>query len=205
MLTFRADGAVVGSETVDYGGSFDAGAAPAIPAKDGCTASWPAFVTENIRFDQVIDAVYTPLSTVVSGTEQRADGRPILLAEGSFGTGDLTMTASDEAPLVPGQHTESWQFTLPETAGSSWQLHYLPQQKNTAVYLKNADGSWRRADTTADGSYLVFTVQPGEDTLAAVVQPRIPLPLAIGGIGAAVVLLAAAALLRRRRKAHTKA
>ena len=80
-----------------------------------------------------------------------------------------------------------------------------PQQKNTAVYLKNADGSWRRADTTADGSYLVFTVQPGEDTLAAVMQPRIPLPLAIGGIGAAVVLLAAAALLRRRRKAHTKA
>lgn len=205
VLTFRADGAVVDSVTVDYGGSFDAGAAPAIPAKDGCTASWPAFVTENIRFDQVIDAVYTPLSTVVSGTEQRADGRPILLAEGSFGTGDLTMTASDAAPLVPGQHTESWQFTLPETAGSSWQLHYLPQQKNTAVYLKNADGSWRRADTTADGSYLVFTVQPGEDTLAAVVQPRIPLPLAIGGIGAAVVLLAAAALLRRRRKAHTKA
>ena len=59
--------------------------------------------------------------------------------------------------------------------------------------------------TYPDGSYLVFTVQPGEDTLAAVVQPRIPLPLAIGGIGAAVVLLAAAALLRRRRKAHTKA
>lgn len=204
VLTFRADGAVVGTVTVDYGGSFDAGAAPAIPAKDGCTAAWPAFTTENIRFDQVIDAVYTPLSTVVSGTELREDGRPILLAEGSFGTGDLTMTASDAAPLAAGQHTESWQFTLPETAGSSWQMHYLPRKKNTAVYLKNTDGSWRRADTTADGSYLVFTVLPGEDTLAAVVQPRIPLPLAMGGVGAAVVLLAAVCLLRRR-KAHTKA
>ena len=203
VLTFRADGAVVGTVTVDYGGSFDPQTAPAIPPKDGCTAAWPAFTTENIRFDQVIDAVYTPLSTVVSGTELREDGRPILLAEGSFGNGDLTMTASDAAPLVPGQHTESWQFTLPETAGSSWQMHYLPQKKNTTVYLKSADGSWRRADTTADGSYLVFTVQPGEDTLAAVVQPRIPLPLTVGGIGAAVVLLAAAILIHRRRKARS--
>lgn len=203
VLTFRADGAVVGTVTVDYGGSFDAGAAPAVPSKAGCTGSWPAFTTENIRFDQVIDAVYTPLSTVVSGTEQREDGRPILLAEGSFGTGELTMTASDAAPLVPGQHTESWQFTLPETADSSWQMHYLPQKKNTTVYLKNADGSWRRADTTADGSYLVFTVQPGEGPLAAVVQPRIPLPLALGCVGAAVVLLAAAILIHRRRKARS--
>lgn len=205
VLTFRADGAVVGTEAVDYGGSFDAGAAPAIPAKDGCTAAWPAFATEDIRFDQVIDAVYTPLSTVVAGTELRDDGRPILLAEGSFGTGDLTMAASTDAPLAAGQHTESWQFTLPENDGSAWQMHYLPQKKNTAVYLKNADGSWRRADTVEDGSYLVFTVQPGEDTLAAVVQPRVPLPLAVGGVGAAVVLLAAVGLLRRRRKAHTPA
>ncbi len=205
VLTFRADGAVVGTEAVDYGGSFDAGAAPAIPAKDGCTAAWPAFTTEDIRFDQVIDAVYTPLSTVVAGTELRDDGRPILLAEGSFVTGDLTMTASTDAPLAAGQHTESWQFTLSENDGSAWQMHYLPQKKNTVVYLKNADGSWRRPNTTEDGSYLVFTVQPGEDTLAAVVQPRVPLPLAMGGVGAAVVLLAAVGLLRRRRKAHTQA
>lgn len=205
VLTFRADGAVVGTEAVDYGGSFDAGAAPAVPSKAGCTGSWPSFTTENIRFDQVIDAVYTPLSTVVAGTELRDDGRPILLAEGSFGTGDLTMTASTDAPLAAGQHTESWQFALPENDGSAWQMHYLPQKKNTVIYLKNADGSWRRADTVEDGSYLVFTVQPGEDTLAAVVQPRVPLPLAMGGVGAAVVLLAAVGLLRRRRKAHTPA
>lgn len=205
VLTFKADGAVVASETVDYGGSFDAARAPAVPAKDGCTAAWADFQTENIRFDQVVEAVYTPLSTVVAGSELREDGRPILLAEGSFGSGDLTMNASDAAPLATGKHTESWQFTLPESAGESWQMHYLPAGKNTAVYLRTADGSWRRADTTEDGSYLVFTVQPGEDTLAAVEQPELPVPLLAGGIAAALLLLAVAALVRRKHKNHAKA
>lgn len=203
VLTFRADGAVLTTETVDYGGNFDLNNAPAIPPKDGCTAAWPDFTTENIRFDQVIDAVYTPLTTVVSSAEQRDDGRAVLLAEGSFRPGELALTASDAAPLVAGQHTESWQFTLPESAGSSWQLHYLPQQKNTKVYLRAADGSWRCADTTEDGSYLVFTALPGEDTLAAVVQPEVPLPALAVGIAAVVLLLVAAGLARRRRKARS--
>ena len=140
---------------------------------------------------------------MVSSAEQRDDGRAVLLAEGSFRPGELALTASDAAPLVAGQHTESWQFTLPESAGSSWQLHYLPQQKNTKVYLRAADGSWRCADTTEDGSYLVFTALPGEDTLAAVVQPEVPLPALAVGIAAVVLLLVAAGLARRRRKARS--
>lgn len=204
-LTFRADGVVLATETVDYGGSFDIAAAPAIPEKTGCTAAWPAFTTEDIRFDQAIDAVYTPFSTVVASAEQREDGRAVLLAEGSFGDGTLTLTASDAAPAVAGQHTESWQFALPEGGDGAVQLHYLPQKNNTRVYLRGADGSWRRADTTEDGSYLVFTLQPGEDTLAAVAQPQMPLPLAVGGMAAALVLLAAAGLTLRRRKKHAHA
>lgn len=205
VLTFKADGAVVATETVEYGGSFDSAAAPAVPSKDGCTAAWADFETEDIRFDQTIDAVYTPLTTVVAGSELREDGRPVLLAEGSFGNGELTMIASDAAPLVPGQHAESWQFALPENGGDSWQMHYLPTKKNTAVYLRSADGSWRRAETTEDGSYLVFTALPGEDTMAAVVQPELPVPLLAGGIAAALLLLVAAAVIRRRHKKHAKA
>lgn len=204
-LIFRADGTVVGTETVEYGGSFDPAGAPALPAKEGCTAAWADYLTENICFDQVIDAVYTPLSTVVAGSELREDGRPVLLAEGSFGNGTLTMTASDAAPLATGRHTESWQFTLPENAGTSWQMHYLPTGKNTAVYLRGADGSWRRAQTTEDGSYLVFTVQQGEDTLAAVEQPELPVAALAAGVAAALLLLIVAGLARRRRKKHAKA
>ena len=142
---------------------------------------------------------------MVAGSELREDGRPVLLAEGSFGNGELTMIASDAAPLVPGQHAESWQFALPENGGDSWQMHYLPTKKNTAVYLRSADGSWRRAETTEDGSYLVFTALPGEDTMAAVVQPELPVSLLAGGIAVALLLLVAAAVIRRRHKKHAKA
>lgn len=49
------------------------------------------------------------------------------------------------------------------------------------VYLRDADGSWRKVDTTEDGSYLVFTAMTDETTLAAVEKPGIPLPILIGG------------------------
>ena len=59
-LTFVADGQTVAAIPVEYGASFAAADAPAIPEKAGCTAVWSDFPWENITFDQTITAVYTP-------------------------------------------------------------------------------------------------------------------------------------------------
>lgn len=201
-LTFVADGQTVATIPVEYGASFTADDAPAIPEKAGCTAAWSDFEGENITFDQTITAVYTPYSTVISSAEQRDDGRAILLAEGSFGDGTLTLAACEDTP-APGT-TESWQFTLPDGASANVQLHYLPTDPDTDLYLRAADGTWRKADTTTDGSYLVCALQPGDDALAAVPQHKIPLPLLAGGCAALVILLAAGLIARKRKhKAKT--
>lgn len=201
-LTFVADGQTVAAIPVEYGASFAAADAPAIPEKAGCTAVWSDFQGENITFDQTITAVYTPYSAVIASAEQREDGRAILLAEGSFGDGTLTLTACEDTP-APGT-AESWQFTLPDGASGNVQLHYLPTDSDTDLYLRGADGTWRKAETTTDGSYLVCTLQSGDDALAAVPQHKIPLPLLAGACAALVILLAAGLLARKRRhKAKT--
>ena len=79
-------------------------------------------------------------------------------------------------------------------------LHYLAPSDNTVVYLRDADGSWRKVDTTEDGSYLVFTAMTDETTLAAVEKPGIPLPILIGGAVAAVLLVILSILGHKHRK-----
>lgn len=196
-LTFVADGQTVGTVPVKYGADFDLADAPAIPEKAGYTAAWPDFAREAITFDQTITAVYTPYATVISGAEQREDGRAILLAEGCFDGDRLTMTACEDTPAP--DTTESWQFALPNETSGSVKLHYLPLRASTDLYLRGADGSWRKADTTEDGSYLVCTLQAGDDAVAAVPRLTLPWPL-LAGAGAAVVVLLAVVLWCRRRQ-----
>ena len=200
-LTFVADGNVVQDIPVEYGSSLDASSLPEIPARDGCTARWEDFDAEHIVFDETVNAVYTPFVTVIESAEQR-DGRAILLAEGSFGDGSLTLTQSDAAPAATAA-AESWQFALPAESSGQILLHYLPTDAHTDIYLRGADGSWRKADVTEDGSYLVFAVQDGEDTLAAVPRRTLPLPLLIG-VGVAALLLLVL-VLRGSRRRHRRA
>lgn len=198
-ITFTADGQTVAVIPVEYGSAFDMTQVPDIPAKEGFTAAWPAFAHDCVVFDQTVAAVYTPLATVLESAEQREDGRAILLAEGTFAEGTLTMAALEEG--APSGAAESWQFTLPEETSGTVKLHYLPTQKKADLYLRGGDGSWRKADTTADGSYLVCTLQPGEDALAAVPRQQIPLPMVIGaGAAVALVLLVGLVTHRRRKK-----
>lgn len=201
-ITFTADGQTVAVIPVEYGSAFDMTQVPDIPTKEGFTAAWPAFAHDCVVFDQTVAAVYTPLATVLESAEQREDGRAVLLAEGTFAEGTLTMAALEEG--APSGTAESWQFTLPEETSGTVQLHYLPAQKEADLYLRGGDGSWRKADTTADGSYLVCTLQPGDDALVEV--PRATLPPALLVLPCAVLVLLAvlAVAVRRHRAAKAK-
>lgn len=198
-ITFTADDQTVAVIPVEYGSAFDMTQVPDIPAKEGFTAAWPAFAHDCVVFDQTVAAVYTPLATVLESTEQREDGRAVLLAEGTFAEGTLTVTALEDG--VPSGTAESWQFTLPEETSGTVQLHYLPAQKEADLYLRGGDGSWRKVETTVDGSYLVCTLQPGDNALAEVPRQQIPLPLVMGaGAAVALVLLVGLVTHRRRKK-----
>ena len=198
-LNFVASQVTVAAVTVEYGAAFDMANAPELPAKGGYTAEWSDFDHDHVVFDQTIEAVYTPLDSVVQSGDTR-NGLPILLAEGAFGTAEVTLTPSSESPGAVGTLLECWEITLPEDRSDSHVLHYLAPSDNTVVYLRDADGSWRKVDTTEDGSYLVFTAMTDEATLAAVEKPGIPLPILIGGAVAAVLLVILSILGHKHRK-----
>ena len=200
-VTFRADGKTVRTFSLNYGDELPKASLPEVPAKDGYYGTWGDFEGGVITFDETVDAVYTAYDQLMESDRTREEGKAILMVEGNFpDTASLTIAESGEA--APGTLLESWQLTLNGTDGQDrHSMRYLPtvSPERTAIYVKGADGAWRKADTRVDGSYVVFEMSTDETVLCAVqtLDWRIP-----AGIGAAVVLLVLALILggRKRRK-----
>lgn len=191
-LRFTAENSADTVLSVAYGGAVDPADIPEPPVREGFTAVWEGLEDidlDCVTFDAVVTAVYTPLTTTRRSGLQRDDGRPVLLAEGSFSTDEpLELTVTEPPALAAGDTAEgSWRLSLP--GGTARTLRYLPEtSKTTELWLHGAEG-WRRAEAEADGSYLVFTMQPGDDAFAAVRPAPSRLPLMLGLGGAAVLLL----------------
>lgn len=200
-VTFRADGKTVRAFSLNYGDELPKASLPEVPAKDGYYGTWGDFEGGVITFDETVDAVYTAYDQLMESDRTREDGKAILMVEGNFpDTASLTIAESGEA--APGTLLESWQLTLNGTDGQDrHSMRYLPtvSPERTAIYVKGADGAWRKADTRVDGSYVVFEMSTDETVFCAVqtLDWRIP-----AGIGAAVVMLVLALILggRKRRK-----
>lgn len=200
-VTFRADGKTVRTFSLNYGDELPKASLPEVPAKDGYYGTWGDFEGGVITFDETVDAVYTAYDQLMESDRTREEGKAILMVEGNFpDTASLTIAESGEA--APGTLLESWQLTLNGTDGQDrHSMRYLPtvSPERTAIYVKGADGAWRKADTRVDGSYVVFEMSTDETVFCAVqtLDWRIP-----AGVGAAVVLLVLALILggRKRRK-----
>ena len=200
-VIFRADGKTVRTFSLNYGDELPKASLPEVPAKDGYYGTWGDFEGGVITFDEAVDAVYTAYDQLLESDRTREGGKAILMVEGNFpDTASLTVSESSEA--APGTLLESWQLTLNGTDGQDrHSMRYLPtvSPKRTAIYVKDDNGAWRKADTRVDGSYVVFEMSTSETVFCAVqaLDWRIP-----AGIGAAALLLVLALILggRKHRK-----
>lgn len=84
-LTFIADGNIIKEIPFNYADTFDPSLLPKIPSKDGHDSQWEKFNQGPMVFNQTIEAIYTPLRTVISSDLTRGeDELPLFLAEGRF-------------------------------------------------------------------------------------------------------------------------
>lgn len=204
-LTFTDGESVVATLTVPYGGALDS--LPEIPAREGCSASWPALDYSCITASRTIEAVYTPYRSALSDGSEPAQ----ILAEGRFGTAAKLSAVSEESTWQDASgasHTGTvWTVTVtdPELGVSSRTLHCrLPEDGSQwQLWVRGADG-WQKQDFTIDGSYLLFPTD-GEETTFCVLPGDFPVLPAAAAAGAALVVLAAGILLLRRRRKHKKA
>ena len=160
-LRFAARGKVLKRQTFGYGDSFTADDFPEAPKKDGCYADWNVTDLSDLRFDTTV----TALAAV--DTE---DGRPALLAEGLFRTGDTLQAVQADTADAPRGAAGVWMLTLPADGEESHTIRWrVPADgaKRYTVYTA-ADGGWKKAQTSTVGSYLCFAL-PSDSAQFAVV------------------------------------
>ena len=87
-MRFVADGEVLKAVAVRYGDSLPDSAYPDIPAVDGQYGEWDVQTLNNIRFDTTVTAQYHASIDALPSDAQRADGRPVFLAEGAYTSSD---------------------------------------------------------------------------------------------------------------------
>lgn len=222
-VRFVFDDGSVDMVRIAQGSALEAEDIPAIPPREGSTARWEGLADGNFAFDTTVRAVYTPYRTVIAAESTREDGRPLLLAEGSFPpeakvtvmpleelpdktsskvwtAGGITVTTSER--ITRGKVLEALTIAVPEGCGQVV-YRYLPPEKaeDTAVLLvRLEDGSWEKTEPERSGSYLVFRAR-GTETVIALAEADKEMT---GWIlaGAAVLVLAAVSgiLLIRKKK-----
>ena len=206
-VQFMVDGTQVSVRQVEYGGSLSDKDLPELPAREHEAGKWSDFVMTNITEDQIVEAVYSPAATVLASS-QKAGSQPLVLAEGYFTSGQtLKLTDLSDAPQVEG--TQLIAAMRAEVSGGDSvqrQLRYCVGKKEAdrcSVWLRSGQ-VWQRAESSADGSYLVFTMPEGETDFAVLrMPPDLRLPAACAG--AAVLLLLLMAVHRRRKKRAARA
>ena len=210
--------------TVAYGAELKADRIPAIPEKAGYTGAWKNLPEGKVVFDAECRAVYIPFRTVMESSQQRLDGRPILLVEGSFPPeAELLLQFSQELPdqtdtllwnsggntetLARTKVLEVLEVSVPEGSGLVT-YRYLPGEdlgENAVLLLRTEEGNWEQTPVTRNGSYLVFQGADGK-TVLALVEAKKELPVWVLPVVAAALLLGIllAVTVGKRRKKTTK-
>lgn len=197
------------------GAALESASIPAIPEKQGYTARWDGLEnldSESVSFDAVLTAVYESMHTTLESDVVSGNGRPVLLAVGSF-SDDAALSVSGLAePQITydgADYIEGWEFALSgETSASQLRL-LIPEDaaenvERIQLSLRGEDGTWRTADSTADGSYLVFAPAEGDNALQLDMMPE-DYRLEIIAAGSSLLLLligvtVSAVKKHRRRK-----
>ena len=207
-LRFVARGKVLKRQTFGYGDSFTADDFPEAPKKDGCYADWNVTDLSDLHFDTTVTAVYRPYVTaLVAGDTE--DGRPALLAEGLFRTGDTLQAVQADTADAPRGAAGVWTLTLPADGEESHTIRWrVPADgaKRYTVYTA-VDGGWKKAQTSTAGSYLCFAL-PSDSAQFAVVPAMHAAWQLWASIAAALTAIAAVITLvirKRRAKAAKRA
>lgn len=219
-LTFVVEEKTVKTLTFAYGDSFDQSVYPELPEKEGCYAHWDKTELNDLHFDTVVTAVYTPYVTALTGGDSRSDGRAIFFVQGLFddeavavaatlpntpenfenlasGLGDFLAKSYTER-TVSREIVEEWSLTIPDDGQAVHSVRYLSPSgdpDHLDLYIKQ-DGGWKKAETKTVGSYLVFDVEGSRAQIAVISTTDAWWVWLLTGLLLAAVVLLIARLVR---------
>lgn len=202
-VVFRADGRELISFSCGYGDALDESQIPDVPDKEGYYGSWPEADYGFITGNRILDAVYQPWVTSLSGGGEDENGRATVLVQGNFRSGaELYLTRNGEENRLEIVYTdENGKVTEKYEAPIRVRIR-CEDMEHTAVELPEKDG-WVQAETAAMGSYLEFSMEsPGifRVTISQDSGKMEGVILGAVGCGLIVLLLLLVRHLKRRRK-----
>ena len=171
---------------------------------EGRIGAWEDLSDLSVTFDTTIQAIYTPCHTVMASSALRNDGRPVILAEGSFQPDEtITIQSADCQPVLQDRQmlTALDTITLPQSTGTVT-VRYLPPENavvDSLLYL-DASGNWQSLSCTVDGSYYVFEAPADNFTVAAIAQ--IPFPWIWYAAVAGVLIIGVLVVIFVKKKKH---
>ena len=202
-LRFVVEDEEIKSQTFSYGESFGEDVFPEIPVKDGYYASWDTDDLTNLHFDKTVTAEYERYVLNIPSQAARESGRPIFLMDGDFSDKVYFTTSSiDETERIHGKKAEEqWRLYCSDTSQESYTVRYLSPEETAEgyrIYVKQ-DGRWKKADTTAFGSYLVFSVPSAESEVAIVPAINTGILIVLGLLLIIIILTFLIRKLRRKK------
>ena len=210
-VSFLADGAVVETVKLPYGGTLDASQILAVPEKAGFTGSWAAFETENLRFNTTVEAEYALNQHTVAVDTTRPDSpMSILLVESDFQeTIHVSLTPYADGKPEGLDVLEVWKlqvegYTNPD--GEGYTVRFLTPEAERGSQLeiyRLQDGSWNREDVGRSGSYVTFHADDPEVIFAVVRHDAVHgqlIPWILAAAAALILLIAIPLGVARSRK-----
>lgn len=183
---------------------MDGIALPEVPEREGYYGRWPEFDTTGLVSDVTVEAVYTPVATLVaSGETAEENGPSLALAEGQF-TEDAALTVRATSQSSPTGDGEVWKLTLTGTdlsPDAQVPIRLLDRTGGGTVW-QYVSGHWQKMDARSNGQYLLLTMD-GLSGVFCVAPPggqTMLLAAAAAAVLALVLLLLAVKLVKRRKK-----
>lgn len=146
-------------ETVEckYGESIPEDRIPVVPHRDGFVGVWKKKNFSAIKEDEIVEAKYSRINTLIESDEKREDGLPVLFAEGSFKREDeLTVKDKDDG-VSSGRF--SYSVLVPDDGEESHTFRYRPSASNRNVKISVSDGDgsgFHGVKTGKMGEYVTF-------------------------------------------------
>ncbi len=200
-VIFVADGRILSEVSASYGDRVEVMKLPNIPDKDGSYGVWPDLSGVEVTGNLMIEAEYVSHVAVIrSENEYPEAGKPLALIQGLFKTTDALNAAVTEAPFEPDDGTAYTDITIYsvgfEGSGDlndfSAKLRLYSPYDEYCVWIRE-NGTWTRADFSAEGSYAQMTMDSAVAMYAITQVPDVRLKKA--GYAALAVLLVLGAIV----------
>ena len=175
---------------------------PLIPEKEGYGGYWAGLAeadTQQVLFDMEFVLSYISDNTVLASEAVRDDGKPVVLVQGNFSPDAFVLAeACEDRPEGKLYQTvyESWTLNVSEPqlmTGLRYSIADTCDPERIAIFVRDAEGSWRTVEHRISASYAVFDFNAEDTAFAVLVWPDV-LPVL------AVVLMGLGLLLWQRRK-----